>query len=82
MGNNLTGLNGMPEMNEVKENISQNWNWVESEQARKMFGVCAKTWQTWRDRRVIPFSQFGRKIFYNLNDLNEFLRSRQIKAAN
>lgn len=80
MGNNLTGLNGMPEMNEGRENNSPNWNWVESEQARKMFGVCAKTWQTWRDRKIIPFSQYGRKIFYNLNDLDEFLRSRQIKA--
>jgi len=58
------------------------WMWVKSEDARQMFGVSRKTWQTWRDNKYIPFSQFGQKIYYNLNDLDEFLKSRQIKAAN
>ena len=37
------------------------WMWVKSEDAREMFGVSRKTWQTWRDNKYIPFSQFGQK---------------------
>ena len=36
--------------------------WIESVEARKMLGVSPKTWQTYRDRRVIPFAQIERKI--------------------
>lgn len=35
--------------------------WIESEAARKLLGVSPKTWQNYRDQRLIPFSQIGRK---------------------
>lgn len=53
--------------------------WIESEEARKMLGVSAKTWQTYRDSRAIPFSQFGRKIYVKRGDIEAFLLSHQIK---
>jgi len=53
-------------------------SWVESEDARKMLGVSPKTWQSYRDRKVIPFSQFGRKIYVKLSDIEEFLLSHRI----
>lgn len=53
--------------------------WIESEEARKMLGVSAKTWQTYRDTRAIPFSQFGRKIYVKRGDIEAFLLSHQIK---
>lgn len=55
--------------------------WIESESARKMLGVCSKTWQTMRDRRVIPFSQFGRKIYFKMADIEEFMESNLIKKG-
>lgn len=55
-----------------------NTQWIESEAARKLLGVSAKTWQTYRDRRVISFSQIGRKIYVNRADLDAFLRSHRI----
>lgn len=45
-----------------KENVNNN-QWIESTEARKMLKVSPKTWQTYRDERRIPFSQFGRKIY-------------------
>ena len=35
--------------------------WIQSETARKMLGVCRKTWQDYRDRLVIPFSHSAGK---------------------
>jgi hypothetical protein len=53
--------------------------WVESPKARKMLGVCAKTWQDYRDKRVIPFAQFGRKIYVKKADLNKFMMNHYIR---
>lgn len=53
--------------------------WLESESARKLLGVSQKTWQTYRDSRAIPFSQFGRKIYVKKADIEAFLQSHIIK---
>lgn len=54
--------------------------WVESEDARKQLGVSPRTWQSMRDRRVIPFSQFGRKIYVKQADLEAFMMSNYVEA--
>lgn len=62
-----------------KEEAFRN-RWVESEVARKQVGVCSRTWQAMRDKRVIPFSQFGRKIYFRQGDIDAFLESKMIPA--
>lgn len=54
--------------------------WIESEDVRKILGVSPKTWQNYRDQRIIPFSQIGRKIYVNRVDLDAFLRKHCILA--
>jgi len=54
--------------------------WVESEVARKQVGVCSRTWQAMRDKRVIPFSQYGRKIYFRQGDIDDFMESNLISA--
>lgn len=54
--------------------------WVESEDARKQLGVSSRTWQAMRDKRVIPFSQFGRKIYVRQSDLEAFLMSNYVES--
>ena len=53
-----------------------NNQWIESTQARKS----PKTWQTYRDERRIPFSQFGRKIYVKRADLEAFMESHYIQS--
>jgi RecG-like helicase len=53
--------------------------WLQSETVRKMLGVCPKTWQDYRDKKVIPFSQFGRKIYIKKTDLDAFMQKNYIK---
>ena len=52
--------------------------WLESEEARKLLGISPKTWQNYRDQRLIPFSQISRKIYVNRADLDAFLRQHRI----
>lgn len=75
-------------LNEVKDTLQTrsaeevNSQWIESAEARKMLGVSAKTWQDYRDKRVIPFSQFGRKIYVRRADIEAFMQQHYISAKN
>ena len=55
-----------------------NSEWIESEAAHKLLGISPKTWQNYRDQRLIPFSQIGRKIYVNRTDLDAFLHQHRI----
>lgn len=72
-------LNEVKELIKGKAKAEAEGQWIESEEARKMLGVSAKTWQTYRDSRVIPFSQFGRKIYVKKADIDAFLQAHLIK---
>lgn len=52
--------------------------WIESTEARKMLGVSPKTWQNYRDNRVLPFVQFGRKIYVKKGDIDTFMESHYV----
>lgn len=73
-------------LQDIKELIIQKKNdeladeWIPSEKARKMLGVSTKTWQTYRDKRIIPFSQRGRKIYISRRDINEYMESHLVKS--
>ena len=54
--------------------------WLSSTEARKMLGVSGKTWQVYRDKRIIPFSQFGRKIKVKKVDIEAFLQDHFISS--
>ena len=53
-------------------------DWFESDEVREILGISTKTWQNYRDQRLIPFSQIGRKIYVNRADLDAFLRQHRI----
>jgi hypothetical protein len=46
-----------------------------------MLGISQKTWQIYRDKRIIPFSQFGRKIYVKRADLEAFLEDNRIEKG-
>ena len=65
---------------QAKSKTEINAMWVESTEARKILGVSAKTWQDYRDKRVIPFSQYGRKIYVRRAEIEAFLQKHFVKA--
>lgn len=73
-------------INEIKNLLEQRpealfkLKWVESKKIPPLLGISPRTWQSWRDKRIIPFSQFGSKIFVKLDDLNTLLESNKIET--
>jgi len=54
---------------------------LSSEQVQSILGISQKTWQTYRDRRMIPFSQIGNKIYIKSKDLETFLSNHRIEKS-
>lgn len=73
-----SSLDELKELVKGKAQQEAQGRWIESEEARKILGVSQKTWQNYRDSRVLPFSQFGRKIYVKQADLDAFLESHKI----
>lgn len=66
----------------IKKNTEEVENeWIESAKARQMLGVSPKTWQTYRDRRIIPFAQIGRKILVKKADLDAFMQEHYVSSS-
>ena len=63
--------------NSKKEEI--NSQWIDSTKIPKLLNVSLKTWQNYRDKKVIPFSQFGRKIYVRRSDLEAFMQKNLIQ---
>jgi len=64
----------------MKKNVEDEFQWIESTKVPALIGVSRKTWQTYRDKRIIPYSQYGNKIHVRLTDLNEFMERNKINA--
>lgn len=64
--------------NQGAKSAAKDDEWLSSEEARKILGVSPKTWQNYRDRGIIPFSQTGRKIYVLRSDLDNYLKSHRI----
>ncbi len=54
--------------------------WIESKKIPPLLGISNRTWTSWRKNRVIPFSQFGSKIYVRLEDINNLLESHKIET--
>lgn len=73
-------LQELKELVRIKSDEELNSQWIESTEARKLLGVSQKTWQGYRDNRIIPFVQVGRKIYVKRGDLNKFMQDHYINS--
>lgn len=71
-------LQEMKNLLKEKSEDEVNSQWIESSEVRKILGISQKTWQTYKDERRIPFSQFGRKIYVKREDLEVFMNAHYI----
>lgn len=73
-------LQELKEFMREKNEQEINAQWIESVKVPRILGISRKTWQSWRDRRLIEFSQVGSKIYVRRADLEKFMMSHRIEA--
>ena len=71
-------INELKKLLRVKKEEEIDNQWIESVRIPKILGVSRKTWQSYRDKRIIPFSQLGSKIYVRRSDLKNFMESHLI----
>ena len=53
----------------------QSNEWIVSKDVPDYLGISQRTWQNYRDKKLIPFSQIGRKIWVRRSDLDAFIEN-------
>lgn len=53
-------------------------SYIESKNIPILLGISVKTWQSYRDKKIIPFIQFGSKIWVKRADIDAFLDAHYI----
>lgn len=59
----------------ISSEITISTYWVRQEQAMKLLDVSSRTMQTYRDKRLLGYSQVKGKIYYKMTEINRFLES-------
>lgn len=57
----------------VEERKKPAIEWLDNDEAAALLKVSARTLQSWRDERILKFSQIGRQIYYNREDIDRML---------
>ncbi|MFZ6053467.1 helix-turn-helix domain-containing protein [Halocola ammonii] len=55
--------------------------WLDNNQVCEILRISKRQLQNYRDRSVLPFSQFGTKIYYRWEDIENHLMSNYKKGA-
>ena len=54
--------------------------WLSGDEVCYLLGISKRTLQSYRDRRMIPYYQIGRKILYKMFDVEDLLEQHHIRA--
>ena len=63
-----------------EKHLAGNTDWISQKEAQSLLPYRSKTsWQNFRDKGVIVFSQSGRKIMYSRASIMKYLNSNIVK---
>ncbi|MBR5593355.1 MAG: helix-turn-helix domain-containing protein [Bacteroidaceae bacterium] len=55
-------------------------DYLDSEEVMRTLGICRKTWQNYRDKKIIPYTKISRKIYVKRSDLEKFMQTNIINS--
>ena len=63
----------------VNKEVSRE-DYLDSKEVMRVLGICQKTWQTYRDKKIIPYTKISRKVYVKRSDLDKFMQSNLINS--
>ena len=54
--------------------------WLDNQEVAKLLKVTNRTLQSYRDQRILPFSQVSSKIYYRASDIQKHLDDHYVKG--
>lgn len=55
--------------------------WLDNQDVCQLLGISLRTLQTYRDRKIIPYSQVAHKCYYKAKDIHLFIEKNKIKNS-
>ena len=56
--------------------------WLDIQDACQLLKISKRTLQSYRDKGILPFSQYGGKIYFRANDIEDHLKRNYNKGFN
>jgi hypothetical protein len=63
---------------ELPPSVNLAETWLDIPETAKWLKVSPRTLQNYRDQGLLPYSQYGAKIYFRLQDLQEFLMKHYV----
>jgi len=60
--------------------LNSSEKWLDSKAVCHLLNVSSRTLQSYRDKGILSFSQFGRKIYYKVSDIQDHLERNYVKS--
>lgn len=55
--------------------------WLDNQDVCQLLGISLRTLQTYRDRKLIPYSQVAHKCYYKAQDIHLFIEKNKIRNS-
>jgi hypothetical protein len=72
-------------ISELKEVLTRKGNrnplsetWIDVSETCMLLKVSKRTLQTYRDNRILPYSQISAKVYFKVKDIEEFLEKHYV----
>lgn len=78
--NELIEIKKLLSSSHQKTNLSEAW--LDVQETCLALKISKRTLQTYRDNKVLPFSQIGGKIYFKSTDIEAHLNSHYVKVHN
>lgn len=53
--------------------------WLDNQDVCLLLGISLRTLQTYRDKKLIPYSQVEHKCYYKTKDVEQFIEKNRVK---
>lgn len=64
----------------MQNTYARSQKWLTGDEVCHILGISKRTCQSYRDKRILPFYQVGRKIYFKITDVDDFLERHHIRA--
>lgn len=70
--------NLLEETNKINSNKEEK-EWLDNQEVCQLLDISLRTLQTYRDKKLLPYSQIEHKCFYKTKDIEKFIEKNKIK---
>jgi len=73
-------MSRIEQISAIVEKLKPPSKFIDNSEFEQIMKISKRTAQTWRDEKVITYSQVGAKIYYMMSDVDKLLQSNSVPS--